>query len=184
MFREILQSLRCLVAFVILTGVLYPLLINSIGQFFWPEKSQGTLIYSEGKVIGSELIAQKFTSDRYFHSRPSAADFATIPSGASNLAPTSKALKETVQERVKIYGEHAPLDLLTASGSGLDPHLSPDAVLSQLDRVARSRGITDRKLEELKNLVNSSIEEPTFGFMGKRRINVLKLNIELDRSFK
>ena len=183
MVKECFQSLRCFLLLTLLTGVMYPLLITVVGQLVWPEKARGSLVSRDQTIVGSELIAQKFASDRYFHSRPSAGDYVAVPSGASNLAPTSAALKEGVQARVKIYGEQAPFDLLTTSGSGLDPHLSPEAVLNQLDRVANKRGLTGPSVDQLRALVVSLVEPPTFGFMGKSRVNILKLNLAIDRSF-
>jgi K+-transporting ATPase ATPase C chain len=143
------------------------------------------LIRKDGKVIGSELIAQKFTADRYFQARPSAADFATIPSGASNQGPTSASLRAVVDERKARLGVDAPAELLLASASGLDPHLSLKGLMFQLNRVASARGLAANPVarRELEDLIRSRAEGPSLGILGSPRVNVLLLNILLDERF-
>jgi K+-transporting ATPase ATPase C chain len=188
MKKQILISLKMLLVMTILTGVLYPVLITIIAQFVFPNKSNGSMIERNGNIVGSELIAQKFQSDRYFWSRPSAIDCNPLPSGASNLGPTSDTLRKIVVRRKKdfIMKNHlspdtvVPTEMLFASGSGIDPHVSPEAALMQVDRIAQARGFDDRKKTALMKLVRNHIEEPQFGIFGEPRVNVLKLNLALD----
>ena len=145
----------------------------------------GTLcfIIKDNKVLGSSLIAQKFTSERYFQSRPSAGDYATIPSGASNLGPTSAAFKEAVDKKRAQLGENAPADLLTTSGSGLDPHLSPEGIRFQIPKLVKARNLDEASSKKLNDLVTTMIEGPQFGFLGNPRVNVLALNLAVDAMF-
>jgi K+-transporting ATPase ATPase C chain len=171
------QALRILVFLTILTGVFYPLMVMGIAQVAFPWKASGSLIQRNDQLIGSELLAQKTASSRYFWPRPSAVDFATVASGASNKGPTSEDLRKAIAERRERYGVDAPSDLLTASGSGLDPHLSPAAALHQVARVAQARGLP---AEKVSALVAGLIEPPQLGFLGEPRVNVLRLNLALD----
>jgi potassium-transporting ATPase KdpC subunit len=185
---HIISSIKILVIMTILTGILYTVLTTVIAQLVFPNKSSGSMIEKNGEVIGSELIAQKFLSDKYFRSRPSAIDYNPLPSGASNLGPTSRVLKDFVEERRKHFIEEnflplntiAPTEMLFASGSGIDPHISPEAALLQVDRIAQARGFDEQKKALLKTLVQNHIEAPQFGFLGETRVNVLKLNLALD----
>lgn len=184
----VLNSFRLFLILMFLTGVIYPNGMTVVAKILFPESAGGSIVECNGIPAGSALIAQQFTSLRYFHSRPSACDFATIPSGAGNQGPTSKALKQTVQGRVwNLRISHAlpsdapvPPDLLFASGSGLDPHISPAAMEFQMERVARERGFTTQQRARLEKLAHEFIEPPQFGFMGEPRVNVLLLNIALD----
>lgn len=161
----------------LLTGVAYPLLIATIAQLAMPSLANGSLLHTKGRVVGSSLIAQKTTDDGYFWPRPSAIDYNPIaPSGGSNLGPTSRKLKDEVAERKNRLGHQAPAELLYASGSGLDPHISLEAAYFQIARIAKARSITEK---ELKNLIDHSAEGGLFGIGGKRYINVLKLNEKL-----
>ena len=177
-----------LLVMTILTGVLYPVLMTVIAQLVFPNKSNGSMIEKNGEVVGSELIAQKFQSDKYFWCRPSATDYNPLPSGASNLGPTSKALKDSVEERRKQFVEKnflpqntiVPTEMLFASGSGIDPQISPEAAFLQVDRIAQARGFDEQKKTLLKTLVQNQIETLQFGFLGEPRVNVLKLNLALD----
>jgi K+-transporting ATPase ATPase C chain len=144
------------------------------------------LLYLHGRPIGSRLLAQSFTNAMYFQPRPSAAQYATVPSGASNQGGTSTTLKKTIEDRMVYWSGNGgafasiPPELLLASGSGLDPHISLEAALFQLDRVARARGFNSRQKEEFQILIQRQIEKPQFGFLGESRINVLLLNCALN----
>lgn len=186
MGSELRQAIRpaivVLLLMTVLLGLLYPLAVLGIGQTIMPHQANGSLVRDGDRVIGSELIGQGFTTPGYFNSRPSAADdgFDASASAGSNLGPNSQMLVDRVKEDVPATGMMAniPADLVTASGSGLDPHLSPAAALAQVDRVARTRGVS---LSALTTLVDRSIERPFLGFVGEPRVNLLVLNRHLDR---
>jgi K+-transporting ATPase ATPase C chain len=197
MLKELRPALVLLVLFTILTGVIYPFAVTGIAQIAFPHQANGSLIMKDGNVIGSELIGQAFTSERYFHGRPSAtvapdpndasktvdAPYNAANSTGSNLGPTSKALIERVTKDVEERkgqnpNARVPTDLVTASGSGLDPHISPDAALFQVPRVAKARNMPE---DRLRQLVNGRIEDRLLGIFGEPRINVLALNMALDR---
>jgi K+-transporting ATPase ATPase C chain len=167
---------------IIVLGFVYPAVVTGLAQLAFPHQAAGSLLERDGQVIGSSLIGQAWTSDKYFHGRPSAAKYDAAASAGSNLGPTSKALAERVAaERAtlaKSDGDHPPLDLLTTSASGLDPHISPEAARYQIARVARARGILPQSLEPL---VAAHIEGRTWGLFGEPRVNVLQLNQDLDR---
>lgn len=172
------NSFRMLVWMTILTGIAYPLIVTLVAQGTMKHTADGSLIVKNDTVIGSTLLAQKFESDKYFWPRPSAIDYNPLPSGGSNLGPTSLTLKKSVQERKSKYpDEEVPSLLLYASGSGLDPHISVKAANIQVDRIVKARGI-DRQAVE--NLVKNCVEKRHFGFLGEPKINVLKLNLALD----
>lgn len=177
MITQLIISLRAMVVLTILTCVVYPLGVTALAQALFPKQANGSLVRIEQNMVGSELIAQKFASDRYFWPRPSAADFGTVASGASNQGFLSKKLEAAVVERRSVLGENAPSDLLYASGSGLDPHISPEAARYQVARVAAARGLAPEKVSAL---VEQSIQPPQLGFLGQARINVLMLNLRLD----
>jgi len=176
--KNLFQSLRIYIVLTLLTGIIYPAVMTGIAQLIFPTQANGSRIAQNGKLIGSDLLSQKFESPRYFWPRPSAGDFATVASGASNKGPTSADLKKSIDERRGTFGSDAPVDLLTASASGLDPHISPEAARAQIARVAPARHITPQKIEEL---VARITEAPQFGFLGEPRVNVLRLNLELDQ---
>lgn len=175
--KTTLQSLRIYLVITLLTGLVYPLAMTGVAQLLFPRQANGSRIIQQGTLIGSDLLAQKFESPKYFWPRPSAADYATIPSGASNKGPTSADLKKAIDERREKFGNDAPVDLLTASGSGLDPHISPEGARLQIPRVAAARNMSIQKVSEL---VDQTIELPQLGFLGEPRVNVLRLNRALD----
>jgi len=184
---QIRPALTMLVILTLLTGLVYPLAVTGLAQLFFPDQANGSLIVRDGKVIGSQLIGQYFDKPEYFWSRPSATapfPYNAAASGGSNLGPTNPALIETVKARVAALrvadpGNDAPIpvDLVTASGSGLDPHISPAAALYQLKRVARTRGLDENTVQ---TLVTQHTEGRQFGLLGERRVNVLLLNLALD----
>jgi potassium-transporting ATPase KdpC subunit len=186
-------SLVLLALFTLLTGLAYPLAITGFAQGAMPHTANGSILVRGGKEIGSALIGQSFTSPGYFHGRPSAtsaadpadasktvdAPYNAASSSGSNLGPTSKALADAVRERAAVYGSGpAPADLVTASASGLDPHISPEAAFVQASRVAAARGLAEPRV---RALVEAMIEGRTFGVLGEPRVNVLALNMALDR---
>lgn len=174
--KNLTVSLRLLAVMTALTGLLYPLSLVAVGRIF-PVQAGGSVIFRNGTPVGSALLAQKSESPKYFQPRPSAADFATFPSGASNLGPTSADLSKLVAARKTVWGQDAPADLLTASGSGLDPHLSPEAASLQARRVAEARKILP---ERVHALVDKYTDGPQFGFLGEPRVRILELNLALD----
>lgn len=183
-----MTNLRLVLAMTVLTGVVYPLIMTGIGQLAFHDEVNGSLLRDEnGKVVGSSLVAQPFQSPKYFQSRPSAGDYATMPSGASNLSPVSRQLLEQVQERagnfIRLNGMDAgtsvnelPSDVLFTSGSGLDPHISPAAAALQASRVAGERGIPVEKVKELVEEYTSS-----GGPFGSPIVRVVALNLALDQ---
>ena len=188
--REILIALRMTVVTLVLTGLVYPLVVTAVAQAMFPAQAAGSLVRDAGgRVVGSELIAQAFTRPRYFQPRPSAAGngYDAASSGGSNLGPTSQKMRDRVLADVqRLQGENpeatgpVPAELVTASASGLDPHLSPEAARWQVPRVARARG---RAPAEVQSLVDAAIEGRTLGFLGEPTVNVLRLNLALDRGF-
>ena len=186
MFKLIFQSLRLTLVFTVLTGLLYPFAVTGVAQLAFRDKASGSLIERDGKIIGSELLAQPFTDARYFWPRPSACGYMTAPSGASNLGPTSAALQSNVTANATAFraAHHldadipVPADMVFTSGSGLDPHISPEAARLQIARVAAVRGVHD---DAVQLLVEKFIERPQLGFLGEPRVNVLLLNLALDR---
>ena len=184
----ILQSLRLFLMFTLVTGVIYPVGITFLARLLFPHEATGSIIERGNQPVGSVLLAQKFDSPRYFQPRPSASAFGTMPSGPSNLGPTSRTLKEAVQERmtslrtINAPASDTPIppDLVFASGSGLDPHISPEAMLFQMDRVTKARGFTAGQRIRFETIATGMIEDPQFWFLGESRVNVLLLNLVLD----
>jgi K+-transporting ATPase ATPase C chain len=197
MLREIRPAIVLLVGLTLITGLAYPLAMTGIAGIAFPKQAQGSLIERDGKVIGSSLIGQEFKDDKYFHGRPSAttapdpndstktvgAPYNAANSGGSNLGPTSKALADRIKEDVdKLKAENpsqpVPVDLVTTSGSGLDPNISPEAALFQVPRVAKARNIPEAKLRQL---IEELVDGRALGILGEPRVNVLLLNLALDR---
>jgi potassium-transporting ATPase KdpC subunit len=174
-------GLRALAFFTLLTGFAYPLLVLGIGQSLFSRQANGSRIEVDGKLVGSELIGQAMAGDGYFTPRPSAtgpAEYNAAASSGSNYGPLNPDYLKAVTERKAKLGAGAPVDLLTASGSGLDPHISPEAAAWQAARVAKARGVT---LEQVQALVAKHSEGRQFGLLGEARVNVLPLNLDLDR---
>jgi potassium-transporting ATPase KdpC subunit len=180
MKNTIFPCFRLFLVLVLLAGVIYPLVVTGLAQLLFHSQAQGSLLTINQVTVGSRLLSQKTESAKYFWPRPSAADYATVASGASNLGPSSDALKKAIADRVAKLG-NAPDDLLTSSGSGLDPEISPESASWQIDRVAKSRGFSPDETSQLKKLVQDNIQTPQLGFLGEPRVNVLMLNLALDQ---
>ena len=188
MKTQMIIALKFLLVMTILTGIIYPFFMTGVAQLAFPAKANGSLIMKDGKIIGSELIGQKFDSSIYFWSRPSAIDYNPIPSGASNLGPTSDKLKKQVAERRKLFATNnsiadtstIPKEMMFASASGLDPHISPEAALLQLERVAMARNLNEAQKQKVEQLIKNKTQEPQFFLFGEPRINVFELNLALD----
>ena len=182
---DLKTAMLLFIAFSLLTGLIYPLLMTGVIQIAMPKPASGSLVVVYGSVVGSELIGQNFTSPGYFHGRPSAVNYAGNGSGASNFGPTSAKLMEQVSQRIsEVRTENnlssnatVPGELVLTSGSGLDPHISMEGAMLQVPRVAVARGIPE---SEVKVLVYQHIEPAQFGIMGQERVNVLNLNLALD----
>jgi K+-transporting ATPase ATPase C chain len=182
-----MPAFRFTLVLMLLTGGLYPVLVTGLAQAMFPRQARGSMIKDNGKVIGSELIGQNFARPEYFHGRPSAAGagYDAANSGGSNLGPTNQKLVDRMKADLANFrhenpdfAEPIPADLIAASASGLDPHLSPASAYAQVARIAKARGISEA---EVKQLVTEHIEGRQLGFLGEPRINVLKLNFTLDR---
>jgi K+-transporting ATPase ATPase C chain len=187
MLTQLRAALAVFLILTLLTGVVYPLLVWAVGQAAFPHQANGSIVFRDGQPIGSELIGQHFDNPRYFWGRPSATDpaYNSAASGGSNFGPTNPDLLLAVKKRVDairqahpVQSSAVPIDLVASSGSGLDPHISPAAAEYQVTRVARVRGIDP---DRVRQLVAEHTERRTFGVLGEPRVNVLKLNLALDR---
>ena len=186
--KNLITALLMTIVTTVLLGLIYPLVVTGLAQVIFPNQANGSLIKSsDGTLIGSRLIGQPFSSHGYFRSRPSAAGAAGYDAGASsgsNLGPTNQKLIDRVKSDLEKLqadnpGKPVPIDLVTTSGSGLDPHISPAAAEFQVPRVARERGVTE---DELRRIVSAHTKGRQFGFLGESTVNVLELNLELDRT--
>jgi len=187
--KDLITAVLMTIVTTILLGLIYPLVVTGLAQVIFPEQANGSLIKrADGTVIGSRLIGQPFSSPGYFRPRPSAAGVNGYDAGASsgsNLGPTNQKLVARVKGDVEKFqlenlGKRAPVDLVTTSGSGLDPHISPAGAEFQVVRVARERGISE---EEVRSIIAAHTEGRQFGFLGEARVNVLELNLDLDRRY-
>jgi K+-transporting ATPase ATPase C chain len=184
---ELRTSLAAVFVLVLLVGGAYPVVVWALGHGLFPQKADGSLVRAGGVIVGSALLAQEFAGPRFFHPRPSAAGsgYDAAASGATNLGPISKRLVETVRARVAAYRAEnglaadvlVPADAVTASASGLDPHISPDNARLQAERIARARGIS---LADILKKIEAHTERRTFGFIGEPRVNVFLLNLDLE----
>jgi K+-transporting ATPase ATPase C chain len=188
MKTHMITAMKFFLVMTLLAGIIYPILMTGIVQVMYPNKSNGSLISNDGKIVGSELIGQKFDSSIYFWSRPSANGYNPIPSGASNYGPTSDTLRKLLNARRNSFAvlnsindqTTIPKEMLCASASGLDPHISPVAALLQVNRISEARHFSPDRKEKLIGIINRLTEHPQFAVFGEERINVLKLNMELD----
>jgi potassium-transporting ATPase KdpC subunit len=188
MKTQMTTALKFFLAMTLITGIIYPLLMTGFAQVVYPNKSNGSLISINGKIVGSQLIGQRFDSTIYFWSRPSATGYNPIPSGASNYGPTSDTLRKLLKARRNSFANLNSIndvstiskEMLFASASGLDPHISPEAALLQVNRVSEARHFTPDQKEKLIEKVSELTEHPQFRILGEKRINVLNLNMELD----
>lgn len=186
--RTIIISLKIFLFFTLLTGVIYPLTVTGLSGIFFPEKSAGSLVYRNNVAIGSSLIGQKFDTSIYFSSRPSANNYNPLHSGGSNLGMTNSILRKAVKARIDNFlavnqidsTASIPSEMVYASGSGLDPHISLKSALLQQDRVASSRNFNDEQKRKLSELIKKHTEPPQFNLLGESRINVLLLNLDVD----
>jgi K+-transporting ATPase ATPase C chain len=185
MKKNLITSVLMTIATTVLLGIIYPLVVTGLAQVLFPKKANGQLVEVKGKVIGSRIIGQAFTGRGYFHPRPSAVSYDAANSNGSQWGPTNQKLIDRVKGDVANVeaenpGTPVPIDLVTASASGLDPHITPANAEFQLPRVAKERGTT---LEQMRGLVAKHTEQRQFGFLGEPRVNVLEMNLELDEQF-
>jgi len=186
--KTIIISIKIFILFTLLTGIIYPLAVTGVAQTLFPEKANGSLIFNDNKVTGSMLIGQQFDSNIYFSSRPSATFYNPLPSGGSNYGLTNTRLKMLVNERRNKFIafnnldplEIIPSEMLFASASGLDPDISPEAALLQVNRISNARQLDSTKKQKLLQLIKDHTDMPQFSILGEARINILMLNLELD----
>lgn len=187
MFQQLLPGLRMMLVMTLLTGLIYPGIVTGLCQILFRSQANGSLVHNNGAVAGSRLIGQPFSKPGYFHPRPSAAGngYDGLSSGGSNLGPTNQKLIDRVKKDAVSFRQEnpggsntIPADAVTASGSGLDPHISPETAEAQIARVAKARGMTE---DQVRQLVQAHIERRDLGFLGEPRVNVLELNLALDK---
>jgi potassium-transporting ATPase KdpC subunit len=191
MLKHFGPAFRITLVLTVLTGLLYPGAVTGLCKLFFQKQANGSLIVKDGRIVGSSFIGQSFTKPEYFHPRPSAAGsdgYDASASSGSNLGPTSKKLIDRVKADVEKFRQEnpdykgsVPADMVTASGSGLDPHISPASAYAQASRVAKARGLS---VEQVNQLIAQHTEAPAFGFLGDSRVNVLRLNLALDQRFR
>ncbi|MFN8257464.1 MAG: potassium-transporting ATPase subunit KdpC [Bacteroidales bacterium] len=187
--KTLFNALMLFLILTLVTGVAYPLFITGVAQIAFHENANGSLIVKDKTIAGSELIGQQFDSVIYFTSRPSVLNYNPLPSGGSNYGLTNTKLKNLVDERKKNFigfnhldsNTVVPSEMLFASGSGLDPHISPEAALLEVDRISKARNFNNAQVQNLKKLIENNTELPQYLLFGQKRINVLKLNMELDK---
>ena len=187
--KTLIISLKIFLFFTVLTGVIYPLFVTGIAQLTFPPKANGSLIVKKNKVVGSELIGQRFDTLIYFSSRPSAISYNPLPSGGSNYGLTNAKLKHSVdslKNQFIVFNQldgntSIPSEMLFASASGLDPHISKNAALMQVDRIAKARNLSPDRKQRIIQSVKTITETPQFSILGEERVNVLMLNLELDK---
>jgi len=188
MLKQLIPAIRMLLVLACITGVAYPLAVTAVAHVAFPSQAGGSLLWKDGQVVGSSLVGQAMDEDRYFWPRPSAVGYDPLPSGGSNLGPTSEQLRlvrasraEALRQANGLSDEASlPADLLDASASGLDPDISPAAAVLQIDRIARAREYDSSQRQRLVELVERMIALPQFGLLGEPRVNVLQLNLALD----
>jgi potassium-transporting ATPase KdpC subunit len=188
MKTQTIIAIKFLLIMTILTGIIYPFLMTGLAQLIFPARANGSLVMKDGRIAGSELIGQKFDSIIYFWPRPSAINYNPIPSGASNLGPTSDKLKKQVEERRRLFVLNnliadttvIPKEMLFASASGLDPHISPESALLQLNRIIGGRNLDEVQIQKVKQLIKNKTQGPQYFLFGEPRINVFDLNLALD----
>jgi K+-transporting ATPase ATPase C chain len=186
--KEFTRAILIFITMTVLLGIIYPFAMTGISQFFFPKKANGSLVMSDNRVVGSSLVGQNFTDPKYFQGRPSALEkpYDASNSGGSNFGPSNAKFLEEVSKRIeKVRKENVlnpeapvPADLVLASASGLDPHISVEAAMLQVPRIAKARGLQE---SEVQDALQRSAGGPLFGFLGDRRINVLRLNMSLDK---
>lgn len=189
MKTQLFMAFKVLLIMTILTGIIYPLVMTGLSQLSYPHKANGSLIMKDNKVIGSELLSQKSDSIIYFESRPSAIGYNPIPSGATNYGPTSDTLRKLANSRRALFAEinsiadsaSVPKEMIFASASGLDPHISPESAIMQVDRIARERQFTNIQKDILLANIQQLTQGPHLLILGESRVNVLKLNLQLDK---
>ena len=186
MVRSTFIAIRFAVVTLVITGIIYPLAMTGFAHVAFPDKSSGSLIEQDGRVIGSKYIGQRFEGPQYFHPRPSASDYNAMASGGSNLGPTNATLIGRVRDAVTnavrddpLVAGDVPVDMVTASGSGLDPDITPANAEAQVPRVAQARNMNE---DEVRRLINENTDGRDLGFLGEKRVNVLELNLALDRA--
>lgn len=187
MKRQFFIAFRLLLVMIVITGVIYPCMVTVIANLAFRNKAQGSLVTKDGIIIGSELIGQNFDDDKYFRARPSVINYNTLPSGGSNLGPMNQKLISQAYERsrdFRIYNKldqinPIPPEMITSSGSGLDPHISPTAAMLQVKRIAQARGMDQTGQEKIVRIISDISEKPQFLILGEPRINVFRLNLIL-----